>query len=385
MVLNKKIFIIFVLGLFLIPCFVFGQGIETIEIHFFYGSSCHNCAAEQKFLDTIGERYPEVKINRYSAVEPENQQFLIELCQECDAERYLGWVPMTFVGPEKEFFLGFDNPTKEKIENSIQRQLSKKEIPNEIEKKEIDIPILGKIDIEKYSLPVLTVILGSIDGLNICSIGALIFILSLVLVLKSRRKIFILGSIFILATVVVYWLLVFLWYQLFSLFSPYLRLTQIFTGLLALCGGAYFFHQYWKFSKFGPTCEIKTGTRIFSKFSNWFQEILKGPKSKNILLMPAIVLVFAVLITVVEFPCSAAFPVVYTSILAQANLSSFQYFFYITLYVFFYMIEELIIFGAAVLTMNLWLTSKKFVAWATLIGAIILTLLGIYYLFGLSL
>ncbi len=370
MILSKKILLTFILGLFLIPCFVFAQ--EIIEIHFFYGSICDNCAAEQKFLDVIEEKYPEIKINRYSAIEPKNQKFLRQLCEECDTERYLGLVPMTFVGQEKEFFLGFDDEKEKEIENSIQRQLG-----------QIDVPILGKIGITKYSLPVLTVVMGSIDGLNVCSIGALIFILSLVLVLGSRRKILILGSVFILATVIVYWLLVFLWYQIFSLFSPYLRSMQILTGLMALCGGVYFFRQYLKFRKSGPTCEIGTGHGMFSKFGKWFQEILKERKSKNILLMLGAVLIFAVLITIIEFPCSAAFPVVYTSILAQANLSSFQYCLYICLYVFFYMIEELIIFGTAVLTMNLWLTSKKFITWATLIGAIVLMLLGIYYLFGI--
>jgi hypothetical protein len=383
MALSKRIFFVSVLGLILIPCFVFAQ--EAVEIHFFYGSICSNCAAEQKFLDVIEEKYPEVKINRYSAVELENQKFLRTLCAECDTERYLGLVPMTFVcsvdcAIEKEFFLGFDDKEGKKIENSIQKQLGKKEVPEE---KQIDIPILGRTNIQKYSLPVLTIVMGSIDGLNVCSIGALIFILSLVLVLKSRRKILILGSIFIFTTVVVYWLLVFLWYQVFSLFSPFLRLAQILTGLLALCGGLYFFKQYLKFRKFTPTCEIGTGERITSKFSKWFQETLNTSGPKNILALIGAVLVFAVLITIIEFPCSAAFPVVYTSILAQANLSSFQYCFYICLYVFFYMIEELIIFGTAVLTMNLWLTSKKFVTWATLLGAIILTLLGVYYLFGI--
>lgn len=374
MALSKRIFFVSVLGLILIPCFVFAQA--PIEIHFFYGSICPNCAAEQKFLDVIEEKYPEVKINRYLAVEIENQKFLRKLCAECDTERYLGLVPMTFIcsadcAAEKEFFLGFDDEEAKKIENSIQGQLS-----------QVDISVLGRLDVQKYSLPVLTIVLGSIDGLNVCSIGALIFILSLVLVLKSRRKILILGSIFIFTTVLVYWLLVFLWYQIFSLFSPFLRLAQILTGLLALCGGVYFFNQYLKFRKFTPTCEIGTGERITSKFSKWFQETLNTSGPKNILALIGAVLVFAVLITIIEFPCSAAFPVVYTSILAQANLSSFQYCLYICLYVFFYMIEELIIFGTAVLTMNLWLTSKKFITWATLLGAIVLTLLGVYYLFG---
>jgi hypothetical protein len=47
------------------------------------------------------------------------------------------------------------------------------------------------------------------------------------------------------------------------------------------------------------------------------------------------------------------------------------------------MLDEIAVFLVAVLTMRLWLASGKFVTYATLVQAVILSLLGAYYLFGI--
>ena len=52
---------------------------EKLEVDFFYGSVCPNCAAEEKFLDKIEERYAGVKINRYLISNPENKDILKKL------------------------------------------------------------------------------------------------------------------------------------------------------------------------------------------------------------------------------------------------------------------------------------------------------------------
>jgi len=95
------------------------------------------------------------------------------------------------------------------------------------------------------------------------------------------------------------------------------------------------------------------------------------------------ILLFALVITVVEFPCSAAVPVVFAGILSKAQLSDWLYLVYIILYVLFYMFDELLVFLIAFFTMKLWLASPKFITWITLLESIIMFSLGIYYLFGI--
>ena len=206
----RKVFFIFVL-IFGVMVFtpVFGQENSSaggLEINFFYSETCNHCADEQKFLDEMEEKYPKVKINRHSISLAQCREELINLCRKYGLEKYIGLAPLTFVG--EEFFLGFDDAEGRKIEESIQRQLDGIGSDQDKDKKKINLPIIGEVDLTKYSLPAQAVILGFFDGFNVCSLGALILILGLVLILRSRSKILIFGGIFILTTAIIYGLLI---------------------------------------------------------------------------------------------------------------------------------------------------------------------------------
>ena len=376
--MRKVIFFIFILIL-IFSSFdnVFAK--EDLEINFFYGEICLFCADEQRFLDEIAEKYPEIKINRYLNTDPDARKLLVDLCKKCNAERYLGLVPMTFVGDE--FFLGFDDAEGRKIEESIQRQLKGIGPAQDKDEKKINLPIIGEVDLTKYSLLAQAVVLGFFDGLNVCSLGALILILGLVLILRSRSKILIFGGIFILTTAIMYGLLIVLWYQIFYFLAPYLKVMNILVGLLGIVGGIYFLRQFIKFKKYGPTCDIKPGKGIMSKFSLRIQKSFE--ETGGIWGIIVSIFMFAMVITIVEFPCSAVVPVFFASTLVEAQLSTLTYLLYIAIFIFFYLLNEIIIFSIAVFTMSVRIASSKVMTWISLAGAIILFALGFYYLFGL--
>lgn len=377
--MKKLILITLILGILFISFgFVFSQ--KKIEINFFYSLSCPHCAKEEKFLDEIEKKYPEIQINRYSIEDSKNVELLKKFCERCAADDYFGLVPMTFIGDE--FFLGFDDQggIGKNIEDAILKYLKNEESPTEGGDNKLILPIVGEIDPRFYSLPVLAILLGFLDGFNVCSLWALILILSLVLALRSKRKAFITGGVFLMTTAIVYGILIFFWYQLFSLLSHYLKAIQFLVGLLAMGGGIYFLRQYFKFKKAGPICEIKE-SKIAKKITRKLQDSIQ--KSTSILTILGSVLVFALVITIVEFPCSAAVPVVFAGILAQAKLPMFLYLSYLVLFLIFYLLDEIIIFLVAVFSMKLWVTSPKLTLWFSLIGAVILFLLGFYYIFNI--
>lgn len=361
------------------------------EVNFFYTTTCPYCAQEKIFLRELEKKYPEIEIKKFE-LSGGNIELLKEFYQNYKIPQELwGSVPITFI--DEQYFLGFNEEISKEIEDGIIGLIQK--IPKESNKqkaspreataisleKEMYLPILGKIDPTKYSLPVLTIVLGFIDGFNICSLGALALILALVLALRSRSRVLIFGGSFILVTAIVYGILIVFWYQLFNLLGPYLRKMEILTGILAIGGSIYFLRQFLKFRKYGPTCEMKGG-KIISKFSSKVQESFKN--SRGLFAVLGSVLLFAVVITVVEFPCSAVVPLVFAGILAGLKLPILYYLLCIALYLLFYMLDEIIVFLIAVFTMKLWLTFSKFVIWFALVGAIILFLLGIYYLAGLA-
>ncbi|MBI2042249.1 MAG: hypothetical protein HYT21_00640 [Candidatus Nealsonbacteria bacterium] len=376
-VVRKYIFI-FAAAVFLLSNFNFVLAQENeIELHFFYSETCPHCIAEQSFLDKIEAQYPDLPVNRHPVTSSETQELLRIMTKQYGVERYVGLVPLTFIG--EDFFLGFDNEkgVGRKIEASLQRQLE-----GLIEEKSspeiVRLPIVGQLDMNEYSLPVLAVILGFLDGFNVCSLGALVLILALVLTFRSRRKIITLGATFIFTTALVYGALIGFWYKLFSYMAPYLRIMEVAIGIIGILGGIYFLKQFFKFYKQGPTCEIDIKNGLIAKLSNKLDHSLK--QKKNIFALLVTVLFFAALITIVEFPCSAAVPVMFAGMMAEAGISSLSYFFYLAIYLLFYMLDEIIVFLIAVFNMRLWITKNKYVVWVTLAEAIILFAFGFYYL-----
>jgi len=349
---------------------------KKLEINFFYSQTCSHCQAEQKFLDTIEKKYPEVQINRYLVTDSNNKKLLADLLTKHDAEMYAGLVPITFVG--EDLILGFDNEKGigKRIEDSIKRQLNQPS-PSPGQDNRVHLPIIGDVDLAKYSLPAQAVILGFFDGFNVCSLGALILILGLVLILRSRAKILIFGGLYILTTALVYGLLIVLWYHIFYYLAPVLKVMNLFVAALGIGGGIYFLRQFIRYKKYGPMCDVKQNG-IVAKFSNKLQNGFK--ESGGIWAIIISIFIFAVVITVVEFPCSAVIPVLFASILANAKISGLFYILYIALYIFFYMLDEIIVFLIAVFTMTIKLTSSKIMTWLSLVEAIVLFGLGIYYL-----
>ena len=388
----KKFIYTFLLLFFLFNAFDFALPAEAfseselvqenqIEIDFFYSPTCPHCAEEEKFLNELEEKYPEIKINRFSVFDKGNVELLKEFYKEYEVsiENY-GMVPVTFTN--ERYFVGFNKEIGEAIEGCIlECKVGKTSEDVTIIDLEgnIDIPIIGKVNIKKYSLPVLAVILGILDGFNVCSLGALVLILGLVLAIKSRKKILLFGGIFIVTTAVVYGILIVIWYKIFSFLIPHMRTMQILIGLLGIGGGIYFFKEFLRFRKQGPTCEIGAGKGIMAKFSSRFQKSIK--ESGNIILILGSILLFAGIITIIEFPCSAVVPVAFAGVLAQSGLSTFSYLSYIALFIAFYMLDEIIVFLIAFFTMKIWFASSKVVTWITLLEAIILFALGIYYIF----
>jgi glutaredoxin-related protein len=379
--LVSPIILIFIFVLIIKPVFARENPLagEKLEVNFFYSETCPHCIAEQRFLDKIEKKYLDVKIVRHPVSQTHCREIMIDLCKEYNLEKYIGVVPLTFVG--NEFFLGFDNENGigRKIEDSIVRQLSSSAGPGG-DKGKIHLPIIGDIDLSKYSLLAQAVILGFFDGFNICSLGALVLILGLVLILKSRPKIILFGGLFILTTAVVYGALIFLWYQLFYILGPMLKIMNVLVGFLGIAGAVYFFKQFLKSRKADLICDSQ-GNKIVNKHSLKIQEAFK--QSGKIWGLIVGVLIFASVITIVEFPCSAVVPVLFAGIMAHAKLSILSYLLHLLVYLVFYMLDEIIVFLIAVFTMNIKIVSSKAMKWLNLVEAIVLLGLGIYYLTGI--
>lgn len=339
---------------------------EKLYIELFTSPSCPHCLAEKQYLENLKKDYSQIEIKEYNF--SQNIELISDYYSKYNVpQNKQGLIPATFI--EDQFFIGFDNNTKKEILNKIKNQ------ELDLNTKTIKIPLWGEQDISQFSLPVLAVILGVVDGFNVCSLGALVIILGLVMVLKSRKKILVLGGLFILITGLIYGLLIFMWQQLFLILSPYIKSMEIFIGVLSIIGGTYLAREYFKSKKQGATC---SSNGIISKLSPKVEKIFS--KKKNILILSTVVILFAIIITIVEFPCSALLPVLFAGILVEANISFPLTILYLSIFIFFYLLDEIIIFLIAFFTMRIKIVSPKFINLFTLIASLIFLFLGSFYL-----
>ena len=388
----KKFLLIF---LFLFILFnvspVFSQEEETV-LYFFYGKGCPHCAQEEIFLEKLIKKYPEVEIKSYEVFgNRDNAKLLLKLFEICGESGQVR-VPATFIGDkviigylnEEITGIRIENILKECLENGCEDSLEKLE-QCECEKEEaekdqiIHFPVIGLINLSKMSLPVLTITVGALDGLNPCAMWVLLFLIVLLLNTRSRKRMLLIGGTFIVASGIVYYLLLSAWLNLFLAIS-YVNLTRIIIGIFALGVGTW---QIRNFIKFKPgVCKVTDGKALGDKIKNGFknrtQKLATSPLTFGILI-GIVILAFGV--NLVEFFCSAGLPAIYTRILTLNNLSSLSYYLYLLLYTFIFILDDLIVFLMAFITLSKIGFTEKYNYWATLIGGLLILILGILLIF----
>lgn len=383
--IKKEFFFIFALGLML-GGFVFaqfnppGNNISNeagkIQINFFYSAICPHCAKEKEFLKDLKEKYPKIEVKEYEVLyHQENQEILEDFYKKYQVPRgHQGRVPVIFTS--HNYFIGFNEQIAKDIEGCIEECLAG-ERPI-IQK--IKIPIFGEIDISKMSLPVLTIVLGALDGLNPCAMWILLFLITLLLNSRSRKRIWLIGGTFIAASGIVYFLILSAWLNLFLAIS-YVNLTRILIGTFALGFGVW---QIKNFITFKPNiCKIIDGK---SSLTDKVKNILKT-RTEKLAVSPLTlgilggIIILALGINLIEFFCSAGLPATFTRILSLNPLSALSYYFYLLLYTFVFILDDIIVFLIAAITLSRVDFTHKYNYWATLIGGLLMLILGILLIF----
>jgi len=358
------------------PEFVLAQE-TSFEINFFYSTTCPHCKDEKEFLKEVEQKYPEVKINQYEVINSkESQELLTDFYEKYEVpEREQGYVPVTFT-PDK-YFIGFSDQIANNIEICLKDCLVGEET---ITSQKIKIPFLGEIDVSKMSLPVLTITLGALDGFNPCAMWILLFLITLLINVRSRKRMYLIGGTFILASGIVYYLILTAWLKLFLAIS-YVNLTRILIGVFALGLGIW---QIKNFINYQPgTCKVTDGKQGFQEkikngLKNHAEKLVLSPLNLGII---GGIIILALGVNLVEFFCSAGLPAIYTRILSLNNVSNLDYHLYLLLYTFVFMLDDLIIFSLAFFALSKLGFTEKYNYWATLVGGLLTLILGILLIF----
>lgn len=236
------------------------------------------------------------------------------------------------------------------------------------------------------SLPLFTFLIAIIDGFNPCTMWVLTFLLVLLIsVSHSRKRIFAVGYTFVIVVYIIYFMFMAAWLNIF-LFLGYIDPLRIIIGSVAIIAGLISCKDYFTAKEdicVGGVCDTSKPAdegflrkNIFKRMEKLQNVIVSG--SMPALLIASVVL--ALFASLVELPCTAGWPLIYTKILAEKAMESLAYYGYIALYNLFYVIPL-----AAIIAFFGYFFREKEISKSTmrlikLIGGFIMILLGIILL-----
>lgn len=361
---------------------IVGAQEKQINLYFFWGDGCPHCESEREFLVQLSDKYPRLKVHSYEVwYDKTNYKYLDEIASRLEVN--VSHVPFTVLGDE--IYQGFNNSTiSQSIENRVD-YCSVNECPDSVSKivgLSDTIPVKGdpitqekKFTLPKItSLPIFTISLGLLDGFNPCAMWTLLFLISLLLGMKEQKKRWILGIAFILTSAFVYFLFMTAWLKLI-LFLGFIVWIRIFIGLVAVGGGGYNLREY--FVNKNVVCKVTGG----NKRQLFFENLRKIIGRKQFVLSLIGIIILAFVVNVVELVCSAGLPVVFTQVLSLSNLLPWQYYGYMLLYIFFFMLDDLFVFVVAMVTLQATGINTKYSRLSHLIGGIAMLIIGLLLIF----
>lgn len=388
----KKGVILFFLGLFVILSISPIKAETPVVIHYFYSSSCTVCKQATDFLDSYLPTEENVTLIKYNILEGgDNEAWFIAASDVFHREslRYpyiivggkdlQGLYEITEYLPSLIDFYQADPYSVDIIEKIKTDALI---LPSDfltepfLEETSMSLPLIGEINLETFSLLLGAVLIGLIDGFNPCAMWILIFLISMLINLKDRKKMWLLGMTFILTSGIVYYVIMMSWLQLVIQVAM-IQSFQIGIGVLAIVFSFFNLKHFIKQLKNDTGCEVTT-IDSKRKLMKRIKAILQ--KEQIPLAMLGIVGV-ALTVNLIELACSAGLPVIYTTMLAYHDLPPLTQALYILVYVLFFMADDLLIFTLAAVTFKVTGISTKYAKYSNLFGGIIMLALGILLIF----
>lgn len=365
------------------------------SISVFVRENCARCQEEEKFLDKLAKENPTVTVFYYDLADPAKSDLFNKLTQNYGLAK---GTPVTLV--RDKLFQGYDNEkTTGKLINDIVTtaagpNLTFEEIASGDNRVEVlssiaqfcseelgeicatdsplnlTIPFTDiKIDIGELSLFSLAAVLGLVDGFNPCALWVLIMFLVILSQAESRRRMLEYAGLFIVAEAVMYYLILNVWFTAWD-FVELNRIVTPLIGILALGSGVYFLYKFWTYQ---PVCDIVSPEER-NKLINRARELAAKPLTVVVALG---IMGLAFSVNVFEFACSIGIPQTFTKVLELNEIDWLGRQGYMLLYIIMYMLDDFLVFGLALFSIDKIDIAHRYSKWSLLIGGIIMLALGL--------
>lgn len=385
----KKILKMLLFLLLFIPFLVFGSE-KDLNIYLFYGDGCPHCKEEEKWFESYLKKNDFIKMHRYEVWYNKDNQEKYSKVHDILNDTSSG-IPYLIIG--ETVISGFDEEiTPERIKNAVEyykninykdkvgiylgvvEDKNEEETKTDYQELEVKIPILGKQKIKDVSIGLSAVVIGLVDGFNPCAMWILLFLISMLLGMKNRKRMWALGITFLVSSTLVYFLFLISWLNLAVFLNKilYIRVAIAFVAVLfgVLQVNSFFFKK-------DDGCEV-VDTKNRKKIIKSIQKIVK---EKSFVLALLGIILLAASVNIVELLCSLGLPVMFTQILTINEVSKFGQILYSLIYILFFMIDDIIIFIIAMKTLEIKAISNKYGKYSHLIGGLIMITIGILMIY----
>ncbi len=308
---------------------------QTITITLFYGDTCPHCHdfieyAENELLPNNSQ----VKLVKYEVYNNYTNQLVFKKWVNDYNVKSQG-VPTFFINDR--VFQGYSERMNDDIEGYIYECLNEtSETQSCSDGMDVELPFFGKVHLHEISLPLITVMLGFLDGFNPCAFFVLLFLLSMLVYAKSRKRMLIIGGTFVFFSGLIYFLFMTAWLNFFLVTKEITLITTV-AGIVALIIATIDIKDFFFLNK-GVSLSISKDnkTKLIKKMRGLM-------KADNMFSMMVGTIVLAITANMYELLCTAGFPMVFTKMLVLNNLSSFSYYMYLLLYNIIYVVPLLVI------------------------------------------
>ncbi len=335
---------------------------QKIEVLFFWGVGCPHCETQKPYMEELVRNYPEVEVRSFEVVQDRTHRpFLAEVLEEHGITSLS--VPITIIGDRH--WIGFREERYPEMKAEVERLLGIDQVGPDRDDR-VAVPFLGEIDISAMPLFLATGIISFVDGFNPCSLWLLTVLLGILLHTRSRKKIIIIGLTFLLTTAAGYGAFMLGLLNIF-LYVGYLLWIKIAVGLMALAFAVVNIKDYFWFQE-GPSLTISDKHK--PGIYRGMRRIINPDMTTGGMIGATIIMALGV--TLVELPCTAGFPVVWTNIVAGHDVGLVAYALLFALYLFIYLAVEIAILAAAVITLSKSVFQEKHGRILKLVGGVIM-------------
>ncbi len=311
--------------------------IEENVLYYFWGL-CPICSKPEDHVGLF-DNYP-VEVIIYEVFHDEAGRNKYDQISEELGITVMGFPTLVY---NDRYWLGFSETTQAEIITAIEASLEQREV--ESESSIIRLPSVGEVDLQAAPILLTTVLIAFLDGFNPCSLFVLTFLLAIIIHSASRKKIFLIGFTFLLVTSAVYGLFMLGILNIMVFATRLFWIRNIIAALVIVVG--LFGIKDFLVAKEGLTFSIPEKHK-----SKFYKQVRRIFYTDSVLPMIGATAVMGVGIALVELPCTAGFPFIWSTIIAGMDLSANYFALLFAIYLLIYLLDEIVIFLVAVIKMR---------------------------------